>query len=93
VTTTVAKTTITVELPEAFDQRWNRLPGITVDGKRITIDPETYFFRFETSSWLVIDWETVKSDLLQAEVRGCAQPGQPGHTERPNHRPHRDRGR
>ncbi|MBB5933994.1 hypothetical protein [Streptomyces zagrosensis] len=66
-TTTVATTTITVELPEAFDQRWNRLPGITVDGKRITIDPQTYFFRFENSSWLVIDWETVTSGLLHAE--------------------------
>ncbi|MFC9329188.1 hypothetical protein [Kitasatospora sp. NPDC057015] len=32
-TTTVANTTITVELPEAFDQRRTRLPGITVDGK------------------------------------------------------------
>lgn len=63
-TTTVDTTTITVELPEAFDPRWNRLPGITVDGKRITIDPAQYFFRFEASSWLVIDWATVQSDLL-----------------------------
>ncbi len=63
-TSTVDTTTITVELPEAFDQRWNRLPGITVDGKRIAIDPDQYFFRFETDSWLVIDWATVQSDLL-----------------------------
>ena len=66
-TTTVVSTTITVELPAAFDQRWNRLSGITVDGKRITIDPETYFFRFENSSWRIIDWKTVKSNLLPAE--------------------------
>ena len=66
-TTTVAPTTITVELPEAFDQRWNRLPGITVDGKRITIDPAQYFFRFESNSWLVVDWATVQSDLLHAQ--------------------------
>lgn len=65
--TTVTKTTITVELPEAFDPRWNRLPGITVDGKLITIDPEKYFFRFETNSWLVIDWATVEADLVHAE--------------------------
>ncbi|WP_457028614.1 hypothetical protein [Kitasatospora sp. P5_F3] len=63
-TSTVDTTTITVELPEAFDQRWNRLPGIIVDGKRIAIDPDQYFFRFETDSWLVIDWATVQSDLL-----------------------------
>ena len=66
-TTTVAPETITVELPEAFDPRWNRLPGITVDGKRITIDPQTYFFRFENSSWLVIDWQTVESGLLHVD--------------------------
>jgi hypothetical protein len=67
VTTTVALETITVELPEAFDPRWNRLPGITVDGKRITIDPKDYFFRFENSSWLVIDWETVTAGLLHVD--------------------------
>ncbi|MFJ7272904.1 hypothetical protein [Kitasatospora sp. NPDC098663] len=65
--TTVDIATITVELPEAFDPRWNRLPGITVDGKTITVDPEKYFFRFETSSWLVIDWQTVKDGLLNVD--------------------------
>ena len=29
---------ISVELPEAFDARWNRIPGITVDDHRVTID-------------------------------------------------------
>jgi hypothetical protein len=67
VTTTVDTTTITVELPEAFDPRWNRLPGITVDGTRITIDPAEYFFRFENNTWLVIDWQTVREGLLAAE--------------------------
>jgi hypothetical protein len=67
VTTTVDTKTITVELPEAFDSRWNRLPGITVDGNRITLDPERYFFRFEANSWLVIDWATVQQGLLPVE--------------------------
>lgn len=66
-TTTVDTTTITVEPPEAFDPRWNRLPGITVDGTRITMDPAEYFFRFENRSWLVIDWQTVKDGLLAAD--------------------------
>ncbi|UWE12860.1 hypothetical protein [Actinacidiphila bryophytorum] len=66
-TTTADATTITVELPEAFDARWNRLPGITVDGTRITIDPAEYFFRFENNSWLVIDWQTVEEGLLAAD--------------------------
>ncbi|MEV6973265.1 hypothetical protein [Kitasatospora sp. NPDC093806] len=63
-TTTIDTEVITVELPEAFDPRWNRLPGITVDDKRITLDPAEYFFRFETRSWLVTDWDTVQSELL-----------------------------
>lgn len=66
-TTTVDTATITVELPDAFDPRWNRLPGITVDGVRITIDPAEYFFRFKNSSWLVVDWATVETMLLHAE--------------------------
>jgi hypothetical protein len=32
---------ISVELPEPFDPRWARLPGIAVDDRRITIDPAT----------------------------------------------------
>ncbi|MGW8329826.1 hypothetical protein ACWGLE_18205 [Streptomyces sp. NPDC055897] len=65
--TTIDTTAITVELPEAFDPRWNRLPGIQVDGRRITIDPAEYFFRFESSTWLVADWELVKSQLLDVD--------------------------
>ncbi|WP_331448571.1 hypothetical protein [Streptomyces prasinus] len=62
--TTIDTATITVELPTAFDPRWSRLPGIHVDGRRITIDPAEYFFRFESNTWLVADWELVKSQLL-----------------------------
>jgi len=40
--TTIDTTAITVELPTAFDPRWSRLPGIQVDGRRITIDPVEY---------------------------------------------------
>ncbi|WP_318204392.1 hypothetical protein [Streptomyces sp. SCL15-4] len=65
--TNVDTATITVELPDAFDPRWNRLPGITVDGKKITLDPAEYFFRFEANTWLVIDWQTVTDGLLNAD--------------------------
>lgn len=65
--TTIDTTAITVELPEAFDPRWNRLPGIRVDGRRISIDPLQYFFRFESNSWLVADWELVRTQLLEAD--------------------------
>lgn len=47
-TTTTAPPTISVELPEPFDPRWARLPGITIDGRQITIDPAAYFFRFSS---------------------------------------------
>lgn len=65
--TTIDTTAITVELPEALDERWSRLPGIQIDGRRITIDPADYFFRFESSTWLVADWELVKARLLDVE--------------------------
>ncbi|MFF1479586.1 hypothetical protein ACFVYD_18835 [Streptomyces sp. NPDC058301] len=65
--TTIDTTAITVELPEAFDARWSRLPGIQVEGRRITIDPAEYFFRFESNTWLISDWELVKSQLLEVE--------------------------
>ncbi|KPC60583.1 hypothetical protein [Streptomyces chattanoogensis] len=65
--TTIETTAITVELPEAFDTRWSRLPGIQVDGRRITIDPAEYFFRFESHTWLVADWELVKSQLMEVQ--------------------------
>ncbi|MEV6153033.1 hypothetical protein AB0L53_22055 [Nonomuraea sp. NPDC052129] len=42
---------ISVELPEAFDSRWNRIPGITVDGHRVTLDPEAYFGSPPTPWW------------------------------------------
>ncbi|MBA9008000.1 MULTISPECIES: hypothetical protein [Thermomonospora] len=58
--------TISVELPEAFDPRWNRIPGITVDGHRVTLDPGAYFFKFTDHTWLVIPWEQVARDMLGA---------------------------
>ncbi|MEV8635529.1 hypothetical protein AB0395_28100 [Streptosporangium sp. NPDC051023] len=55
---------ISVELPEAFDERWNRIPGVTVNGRRVTITPEQYFFKFTNHSWLVIPWAQVERDML-----------------------------
>lgn len=65
--TTIDTTAITVELPQAFDERWSHLPGIQVDGRRITIDPAGYFFRFESNTWLVADSDLVKSQLLDGQ--------------------------
>lgn len=63
-TTTIRPDVISAELPEAFDPRWNRIPGITVNGTAVTVDPTDYFFRFENSSWLLCDWEKVQTELL-----------------------------
>jgi hypothetical protein len=55
---------ITVDLPGHVDPRWSRLPGISVDGSTVTISPADYFFRFDSASWLVTGWETVRDGLL-----------------------------
>ena len=55
---------ITVQLPEAIDPRWSRLPGIQVDGSTVTVNPEEYFFRFDSHTWLIVDWELVRDQLL-----------------------------
>lgn len=59
-------TAVSVELPVAFDPRWNRIPGITVEGKQITVDPAEYFFRFDSNTWRLCDWDLVASELLDA---------------------------
>ncbi|TDC22866.1 hypothetical protein E1265_14440 [Streptomyces sp. 8K308] len=58
---------IRVELPQAFDPRWSRLPGITVEDRRLTITPSEYFFRFDSASWLVCDWSLVRDRLLDVD--------------------------
>ncbi|MFE7457927.1 hypothetical protein [Streptomyces sp. NPDC057554] len=58
---------IAVELPQPFDPRWSRLPGIRVQDRLLTIDTDTYFFRFESPSWLIADWSLVESQLLPVE--------------------------
>lgn len=38
------------------------------DGDTVTtIDPAEYFFRFESNTWLVADWELVKAQLLDVD--------------------------
>jgi outer membrane murein-binding lipoprotein Lpp len=59
---TTAPALITAALP--VDPRWSRLPGIEADGRTVTISPADYFFRFESCSWLVADWQAVRDELL-----------------------------
>ena len=39
---------------------------MSTKGTTLTIDPEQYFFRYDNPTWLVCDWEQVRSDLLDA---------------------------
>jgi hypothetical protein len=61
---TVKITPASVELPTELDSRWNRIPGITVDGKTVTVGPNEYFFRLESRTWTVIDWDKVVDELM-----------------------------
>lgn len=64
---TITTGTIIADLPTAFDPRWSRLPGIEVDDHRVIIDPSKYFFRFESHTWLLTDWELTRTRLLPIE--------------------------
>jgi hypothetical protein len=55
---------VEVELPVVFDERWNRVPGITVQGARVRVDPSRYFFRFDAPSWPLCGWARVERELL-----------------------------
>lgn len=50
-----------------FDPRWNRVAGMSVEDDTVTIDPEAYFFRLESDTWTVIDWDKVATELLPVE--------------------------
>jgi hypothetical protein len=67
VTVATAPTIIRAELPEPGHEGWNRLAGVTVDGRTLIIDTADYFFRYENPSWVVCDWDAVRTDLLGAQ--------------------------
>ncbi|WP_131787478.1 hypothetical protein [Protofrankia symbiont of Coriaria ruscifolia] len=60
--------TFSAEMTEPFTPAWNRIPGITVGGTTVTVDPDRYFFRRSTSPvWMLVDWDLVVERLLSAE--------------------------
>lgn len=63
-TTATALRPIVVTLPEPLTGDWGALDGVKVDGATLTIDPASYFFRYENATWLVCDWSDVQADLL-----------------------------
>ncbi|MFF0741556.1 hypothetical protein ACFYVL_14265 [Streptomyces sp. NPDC004111] len=61
---TTSSKPFSVDLPEEFTAQWGRIDGITVDGTTLTVDPDTYFFRYENPSWVLTDWNLVRTELL-----------------------------
>jgi hypothetical protein len=61
---------IRADLPAPFHDGWNKMPGVTVDGTTLTIDPSEYFFRYDNPTWLVCDWNSVRTDLLESRETG-----------------------
>lgn len=61
-----APTLVQVVTAEPFSIGWNRLTGVDVSGRQLTIDPARYFYRYDNPSWLICDWESVCRDLLDA---------------------------
>ena len=56
---------VSVDLPEAFHPGWSRIAGLTIDGNRLVLDPQEYFFRrAEGVSWVICDWDAVRRDLV-----------------------------
>jgi hypothetical protein len=60
----MARCAITVELEEPLSPGWEKVPGVTLDRSRVTIDPDKYFHRYESPAWKICDWEGVRRDLL-----------------------------
>ncbi|MGW0531125.1 hypothetical protein [Streptomyces sp. NPDC003032] len=63
---TTANKPFSVTLPEAFTPEWSRIDGLTVDGRTVTVDPGQYFFPYENPTWVLADWDLVRTELLDA---------------------------
>jgi hypothetical protein len=57
---------ITVDFDEPLSDGWKKVPGITIDGTTVMIDPAQFFFRYESPSWKVCDWDGVKKNMISA---------------------------
>jgi len=62
---TTAKIEATLETP--LSPQWNKVPGISVSGRRVCITPEEYFFCYEDPSWILCNWDKVEREMLHTE--------------------------
>jgi len=62
---TVVDESFEVEMSLPFAPEWGRIPGLSVDGLRLRIDPAEYFFeRSKRPTWMLVDWDRVVEGLL-----------------------------
>jgi hypothetical protein len=43
-----------------LDPCWDRVPGVSTSSTSVNIDLDKYFFRYEESSWRIVDWSKVQ---------------------------------
>lgn len=55
---------IETTLQHPFSSGWNRIPGVEVEGSHVRIIPDQYFFRYDSPSWRLCDWNIVEDELL-----------------------------
>ncbi|MGH3501969.1 MAG: hypothetical protein ACRDQA_13955 [Nocardioidaceae bacterium] len=65
--TRVRPSPINVELPEPMSYGWNKIPGVRVEGSRLTVNPAEYFFRYGDPSWILCAWDGVRHELLDVD--------------------------
>lgn len=54
---------------------WNKIPGISVSGRRVTIHPAEFFFEYTEPQWVLCDWDLVRRELLgRGETRYSTYP-------------------
>lgn len=51
-------------LAKPLSAGWNKIPGISVSGRTVTIRPAEFFFEYSQPRWVLSDWELVERNLL-----------------------------
>lgn len=62
--TQIMSAPIEVVLARPLSLGWNKVPGISVSGTRVTIHPAEFFFEYTEPQWVLCDWDLVRQELL-----------------------------
>lgn len=66
-TTVIRTDKITALALEDWSPGWNMVPGVSVSGQHIEIEPAQYFFRYENPSWRIASWSDVERVVIPFE--------------------------